>query len=244
MTHIHVALARWPLSVCTCEDDFKGILLHPWCHCKYSSLLPRKPPWHVPFGTFVKILLCKIWGGWCVCVSCQACVHDAPACPAVYAHVVPACGDFSIAYSYRQVKGRRLKSESHQSCVGCGRCRRASCCGITWQLCDTEWVNTAHESKSAGVEGLDRCKPTGSPAKGTHRTSLALFYNSLIVERSKPNNALVINMFLPYPVCGTQIQAHWFLLKIFKDRSQIYNFLIQLGSVVFSTYQIKSNRNE
>lgn len=65
------------VGVCTFRDDLKGILLNPWCHYKYESLLPRKPPWHVPSGTYWYIHLWKtmrIWGGCYMWASCSPAV--------------------------------------------------------------------------------------------------------------------------------------------------------------------------
>lgn len=50
------------VGVCACEDNLKGILLNPWCHYKYESLLPRKPPWHAPSGAYLYTQLWKIGG--------------------------------------------------------------------------------------------------------------------------------------------------------------------------------------
>lgn len=127
MAHTHLALARWPLSVWASEDDFKGMLLHPWCRCKYQSLLPRKPPWHV-FGAY-----------WYICKNpsmknmrrmLRVCRAGLRMC------FSESCGGWPFAFSctrtqqlwyrlqllicYGYVKGCYLKLETRQLCVGCG----------------------------------------------------------------------------------------------------------------------------
>lgn len=81
------------------EFDLKRILLNSWCYCKYKSLLPRKPPWHVPSSAFVKTHLWKTRGGCCVFVSCR--LVYAPACLAVHAYLA-LCHQL---YSHAGVEG-------------------------------------------------------------------------------------------------------------------------------------------
>lgn len=86
MTHILMALAVWPLSVCCCGS------LHLWMWFQRNftaSLMPLQIwepvaketnlacPLSFFIGIFVKIPLWKIWGGCCVCVvqACVLCVH-------------------------------------------------------------------------------------------------------------------------------------------------------------------------
>lgn len=137
--------------------QFKGILLHPWYHRKYESLLPRKPPCDVPCRA--QCYICKKKAISEKCEEDVACVRHAglrkclslPCCgacmPGSLPSVVLTHGSFDIAYSYWYVKGRCVKSECCQLCVGCGRCCGASWCGIRWQICDTVWVNRTQESK-------------------------------------------------------------------------------------------------
>lgn len=78
-----------------------------------------------------------------------------------------------------------------------------------------------------------------------HGFDTDLFSIFLIVNKSnvntKTNNALVQFSIRPYPMCGTQPQAHWPILKT--NGSQMYSFIFkrrlcnfpkQLGTVDFS----------
>lgn len=142
----------------------------------------------------------------CLSISCDACMLGG------LPSVVLTHRSFDIAYSYWYLKGCYLKLESSQLCVGCGRRYRASWCGYYVTVI---WHGVGQESTwvlRVRVEDLNQYKLSGSPAKATPL--------SVIVKRShkktKTNDALVDQYFPPslYFVCGTQPQAHWFLLKM------------------------------
>lgn len=157
VTHIHLALTRWPPSLGACGDNSKEsyCILDTTANmraCCLGNHLVTSPV--VLSVTFVKKksisekceedVACVRHAGLRKCLSlpcCGACM------PGSLPSVVLTHGSFDIAYSYWYVKGRCVKSECCQLCVGCGRCCGASWCGIRWQICDTVWVNRTQESK-------------------------------------------------------------------------------------------------